>query len=240
MVFIMYTCLYSPGIYIFAMSFQNVMRVIDSILYTFLIAGTLFFSACDEKKERTPDFYTEIRSADKLILSEMRITKMATVRDRDFEHAATVGERTRALLNSMKVGSRVAVYSYDTYLQAYIDLSELTPADVVVDDRNRTVTLRLPQIQTELAGRDGVLREEHYRVSGFRSEITPQERAVLKERMNARLRDEVESGQFRTLLANSATDKAVDYFTALIAGSGYRAIVEFTPIQGNHEGEGKF
>lgn len=152
----------------------------------------------------------------------MRITKMATVRDRDFENAATVGERTHALLNSLKVGSRVAVYSYDTYLQAYIDLSELTPADVVVDDRNRTVTLRLPQIQTEFAGRDGALREEHYRVSGFRSEISPQERAALKERMNAQLRDEVESGQFQTLIANSASRKAAEYFTALIAGSGYR------------------
>ena len=164
------------------------------IRFIFILSIALAFISCVRRGPDTPDFYSEIRSVDKLILSETRVTKMATVRDPDFTDAETLGDRAAAVISSLKVGQRVAVYSYDTYIQSYIDLSSLTPADVVVNDRDRTVTLYLPPIRTELAGRDGTLREEHYRVTGFRSDIGPQERARLKERMNSELLHEIESG----------------------------------------------
>lgn len=200
----------------------------------------IILSGCSHQQS-SPDFYSEIRSARKLVLTEMRVTKMATVRDREFDEAQTLSDRTAAIINSLKVGKRVAVYSYDTYLQSYIDLGELTPADVVVDERNKTVSITLPEIRTELAGRDGTLREEHYRVTGMRSSITPEERARLKERMNASLRREVETGKFRAESEQSARRKAVDYFTSILADSGYDVVVSFknSVLSGNYEREKK-
>lgn len=193
--------------------------------YVFNIFLVLAMAACVQKDHDAPDFYSEIRSVDKLILSETRVTKMATVRDPDFDDAETLGDRAAAVINSIKVGKRVAVYSYDTYIQSYIDLSSLTPADVVVNDRDSTVTLYLPPVQTELAGRDGTLREEHYRVTGFRSDIGPRERARLKERMNSELLHEIESGSIAEASRESARAKALEYFAALISASGYRPII---------------
>ncbi len=195
------------------------------IRFIFILSIALAFISCVRKGPDTPDFYSEIRSVDKLILSETRVTKMATVRDPDFTDAETLGDRAAAVISSLKVGQRVAVYSYDTYIQSYIDLSSLTPADVVVNDRDRTVTLYLPPIRTELAGRDGTLREEHYRVTGFRSDIGPQERARLKERMNSELLHEIESGTIAEASRESARAKALEYFATLISASGYRPII---------------
>ena len=118
------------------------------IRFIFILSIALAFISCVRRGPDTPDFYSEIRSVDKLILSETRVTKMATVRDPDFTDAETLGDRAAAVISSLKVGQRVAVYSYDTYIQSYIDLSSLTPADVVVNDRERTVTLYLPPIRT--------------------------------------------------------------------------------------------
>lgn len=193
---------------------------------TLIFLCVIIMGGCT-RRQPSADFYSEIRSARKLVLTELRVTKMATVRDREFDEAQTLSDRTAALIGSLKVGTRVAVYSYDTYIQSYIDLGELTPADVVVDDRNKTVSIALPEIKTDLAGRDGSLREEHYRVTGMRSAITPQERARLKERMNASLRREVESGKYRAEAEQSARRKAVDYFTSMLAGSGYSVNVSF-------------
>lgn len=193
------------------------------LLFTLFL--TLILGSCARRTHDAPDFYSEIRAVDKLILSETRVTKMATVRAPDYTDAETIGDRAAALFNSLKVGQRVAVYSYDTYIQSYIDLSSLTPADVVVNDRDRTVTLYLPPVQTELAGRDGTLREEHYRVTGFRSDIGPQERARLKERMNSELLHEIESGTIARASRESARGKALEYFATLISASGYRPII---------------
>lgn len=200
----------------------------------------IIMAGCTRRQPAT-DFYSEIRSARKLVLTELRVTKMATMRDRELDEAQTLSDRTAALIGSLKVGKRVAVYSYDTYIQSYIDLGELTPADVVVDDRNKTVSITLPEIKTELAGRDGSLREEHYRVTGMRSSITPQERARLKERMNASLRREVESGKYRAEAELSARRKAADYFTSMLAGSGYSVKVSFkdSASSGSYESEKK-
>lgn len=195
------------------------------IRFIFILSVALAFISCVRRGPDTPDFYSEIRSVDKLILSETRVTKMATVRDPDFTDAETLGDRAAAVISSLKVGQRVAVYSYDTYIQSYIDLSSLTPADVVVNDHDRTVTLYLPPICTELAGRDGTLREEHYRVTGFRSDIGPQERARLKERMNSELLHEIESGTIAEASRESARAKAFEYFATLISASGYRPII---------------
>lgn len=107
-------------------------------------------------------------------------------------------------------------------------MSTLTPEDLKVDDAARTITLTLPAVQTEFAGRDMEIREDHYRVSGLRSHIDPKERAAVKEQMNRSLKDEVENKPvFRDRLTADARTKAEAYFKSLLGTDGYTVIVNF-------------
>ena len=155
-------------------------------------------------------------------------SEMATIDDIDLSKAEGMKQMAAGMLDAMKLGKRRAAYSYDTYLRAYVNLSELTPDDVQVDDATRTITLTLPPVHTEFAGRDMEIREDHYRVSGLRSEIDAQERAEIKEMMNKSLIDEVENkAQFRETLTAEARIKAENYFKAMLGNDGYNVIVKF-------------
>lgn len=171
----------------------------------------------------------DIRSVDKLVLSRMTISKMGVVRDRvDLSKAKGWKQMTAGLVDAVKIGSRKAAYSYDTYMRAYIDLSDL-PADALeIDEDSATITLTLPEVKTEFEGRDIPIREEHYRVTGFRSRVDAEERADIKEKMNTRLKQEVASNpEFRDQLTRSARLKAESYFKALLARDGYTVVVRF-------------
>ena len=107
-----------------------------------------------------------------------------------------------------------------------MDLSELTAADVAVDGRGRLAKLVLPPVRTRFVGRDMEVVEEHYRVSGLRSDVSPRERSQLKELMNASLKKEVEGNdEYRRMLTEQARAKAVGFFTALLRGRGYECEV---------------
>ena len=109
-----------------------------------------------------------------------------------------------------------------------MDLSELQPSNLLVDDRRKTIVLNLPDVKTEFAGRDMEIKEEHYRVSGLRSNIRPEERAALKEKMNTQLKKEVrENPEFQEKLEAQARGKAKSYFTSLLGRDGYEVIVNF-------------
>lgn len=194
-----------------------------------LVLAILGVAMCGCKKENPATvFYTELHSVDKLVFASMSISKMATIDDIKLEDAQGVKQTADALLSAMKIGKRKAAYSYDTYMRAYIDLSSLNPDDVVVDEDAKTVKIWLPAVQTEFAGRDLGLREDHYRVTGLRSGINPEERAQIKERMNSHLKEEVEKDDsFRKILVEQAQNKARRYFEGLFAGSGYTPIIKF-------------
>lgn len=163
--------------------------------------------------------FSELRDMQSLVLAEMSLNKVGEISD---EGATGVA----AVVNSLKIGKRVAVYSYNTYLEAYMDLSELTAADVAVDGRGRFAKLVLPPVRTRFVGRDMEVVEEHYRVSGLRSDVSPQERSQLKELMNASLKKEVEGNdEYRRMLTEQARAKAVGFFTALLRGRGYECEV---------------
>lgn len=88
----------------------------------------------------------------------------------------------------------------------------------------------LPPVQTEFAGRDLGMREEHYRVTGLRSQINAKERAEIKEKMNASLKKEVENDPaFKNILIDRAKKQAVMYFENMFAGTGYTPVVVFKP-----------
>lgn len=173
--------------------------------------------------------YSEVASANKLIVAQMSISKTAIVDDLRLSEAHGLRQTAEALLDKAKIGSRKAVYSYNTYMRAFIPMAELTPDDVSVDERAGTITLTLPAIRTEIIGRDATLREDHYRVTGLRHAIDPDERARMKDQMGASLRLEVEANPtFRAKLLETAREKATAYFSTLLSDGGkYTVIIKF-------------
>ena len=173
-------------------------------------------------------YVSEIRSLNKLVVGQMTISKMASVDDLKLDEADGMKQTASALISAIKIGDRKAAYSYDTYLQAFIDLSDLDADDVVVDEDEKTITITLPPVQTEFRGRDMGIREEHYRVTGLRSSINPDERARLKEKMNAALKREVEQdATFREALKAKGEQKAAKVIEKLVATDGYSVNVKF-------------
>ena len=158
----------------------------------------------------------------------MTISKMATIDDLSLSDAQGLKQSVAAIGDAMKIGTRKAAYSYDTYMRAFIDLSTLQPDDITVDESAKTITISLPPIQTEFTGRDVEIREDHNRVTGLRSEIDPAERAAIKEQMNTSLKEEVEkSPVFTDRLTSQARSKANAYFNSLATRDGYTVIINF-------------
>lgn len=73
------------------------------------------------------DYVSSVRQVGKLQLSEMSLSKVGRISDPAFQEARTLKEKAEAMVDKMKIGTRIGVYSYQTYLSAYIDLSELSP-----------------------------------------------------------------------------------------------------------------
>ncbi len=158
----------------------------------------------------------------------MTLSKMATIDDIRLSEAQGLKQTASALLAAIKPGSRKAAYSYDTYLRAYIDLEKLTPADISLSADGKSMQLTLPAIEIEFTGRDAEIREEHYRVTGLRSEINADERAALKEEMNRLLKEEVrQNPAFTSRLTELAKTKAVTYFTQWGRSQGIDVSIRF-------------
>ena len=207
---------------------MEIKTFIKSIALAGVLCTGIYGCTNNAELRRERSYYSEVKSVNKLVLAQMTISKMATIDDIDLSKAEGMKQMAAGMLDAMKLGKRRAAYSYDTYLRAYVNLSELTPDDVQVDDATRTITLTLPPVHTEFAGRDMEIREDHYRVSGLRSEIDAQERAEIKEMMNKSLIDEVENkAQFRETLTAEARIKAENYFKAMLGNDGYNVIVKF-------------
>ena len=191
-------------------------------------------SACTSKAEMM--LRSEIKDCGKLVLAEMSIRKVGKIKDKPVSESTGLKSFTLSLVDAMKPGDRIAVYTYDTYLRAYVDLTQLADENIDVNELSRTLTLTLPPLTTEFAGRDFELNEEHYRVSGLRSEVSTEERAALKEKMSASLRQEVETNPtFVETVSKAAQSKADSYFKALLAPYGYQVTVKFTPKTSDNE-----
>ena len=200
-------------------------HLIPALLLSLPAAGLW---SCAEEEQRDNVLFSEVKSVDKLILARMTVSKMATIDDIPLSEAEGLKQTSAALLDALKLGKRKAAYSYDTYLRAYIDLSNLTPDDVKVDESTKTITLSLPPVTTEYLGRNMEIREDHYRVTGLRSEIDVDERAALKEQMNTVLKNEVKNKpMFRNKLATEAKAKAEAYFSSMLGKDGYKVIINF-------------
>lgn len=196
--------------------------------YLILIIASLLPIGCNRTNDKDGHsaFYSELRDVNKLTLARMTISKMATIDDLKLDEAQGLKQQATALLDAVKIGDRIGVYSYDTYLTAYMDMSALRPEDVVIDESNHTITLNLPPVRTEFSGRDMKMSENHYRVTGLRGNIGPKERAQLKEKMNDHLRKEVEQdSRFTATLTEQARSKATAWFSSLIEQAGYTPVI---------------
>lgn len=194
----------------------------------FFISATIALSALTSCREAAVEMEdpavkvaSELRRVSRLSLAEMSVSKVGTISDRGATGFAS-------LLNMLKVGDRIGVYSYHTYLEAYIDLDALEADDLEVDEARHHVKLVLPPVQVRLSGRDATVTEEHYRVTGMRSTISPVERAQLKELMNTTLRNELKADdEYGERIRAAAREKAVGYFSALLRMMGYDSDITF-------------
>ncbi len=178
--------------------------------YNYLLCGMMvcLFSACS--KSGNTDLYQEIKSVDKMVFAKMAITK-------------TVFNNQENIL-----GKRFAADSYDTYARAYIDLSSLQTDDLVFDDNNKTVKVKLPAVVAELIGRDVEMREEYKNVTGMRWELEEKEIAKLKEDGNRSMKKEWEENpMFKEHLIEAAQRKARKYFESIFEANGYIASIDF-------------
>ena len=180
------------------------------ILY--LLTVVLCLVGCQKKENTDHTLYQEIKSVDKMVFANMAITKTAVFENDDW----------------YTVGKRIAAYSYDSYLRAYIDLSELQEDDLKFNDETMTVKVTLPPVITEVTGRDMVMRKEYENIGTFRKTLDSKERAQIKEKANESFTKEiVENPMFNKQLVDAAKRKARAYFEALFKANGYSASIDF-------------
>ncbi len=192
------------------------------IYYMILLMALPFFWGCS--KQQAPDhslLYEEIRHVDKLEFASMAVTKTVKTERTDW----------------YKVGKRIAVYSFDTYLKAYIDLYEFDPEDMEFDEETKTVKVTLPPIKIDIAGRDMNMKKEYENVGMFRTEIDSKERAKMKEKASDDLRKELEGNpDYKKKLDESARRKARSYFETIFKNAGYTAYIRFSD-ESSQEGD---
>lgn len=204
-------------------------RIFSTLIIGCMLVLLAVSGGCsDGNNEAKQLFVSQIRRSNRLNLGEMRISKTATIEDLKLSDADGPRQTVAALLDAVKIGDRKAIYSYDTYLTAFIDLSAFSENDVDIDTDAKRVRITLPSVQTSMSGRDVAVREDHYRVTGLRSQVSPAERAAVKEKMNRHLKDEIASDQrYSDILVGRAQQHAIEYFNNLLSHDGYTVEINF-------------
>lgn len=183
--------------------------------FSFIFTISLLMAISCSKQE-APDHtrvYEEIRHVNKMEFASLAVTKTIKTERSDW----------------YKVGKRIAVYSYDTYLKAFIDLSLLNMEDLEFDEAKKTVKVTLPPIQVEIAGRDMELKKEYENVGVFRTDIGSDERAKMKEMTNASFKKELQGNpEYKRQLEETARRKARSYFESIFSNAGYTALIRFS------------
>lgn len=186
------------------------MKLLNLIIPVALIMA----ASCSKPAPDHTGLVQDIRAANKMVFASMTITKTAKLESSKW----------------YTIGKRIAVYSYDAYLHAYIDLSEFTPEDMVFDEKNHTVTITLPAVKVEAVGRDMKMRKEYENIGILRGDVDAKERAEIKEIANTSFNKEVAgNATFRKQLTEAAERKARSYFETLLAADGYTASINFKP-----------
>lgn len=201
--------------------------------YILLIFPLLFFSCKNNEKEK---MYFELRDLSELVLSEVRIEKTVVINDPQIRfkeigsQEGMIPDAVDWMKRKVKPGTRVGVYSFGTYLVAFINLEEFQQTDIVFNNKECRITL--PPVKIEERGRDFELKEEHQRISVYRSFITSQEKAKAKNDASKLLLEDIKNNsELQKQLTESAKRKARAYFEMLLSNWGYTAIVNFKELQ---------
>lgn len=161
------------------------------------------------ERDFSDDFYQELQRVGKIDFAKMTVTKTVTTDRTDW----------------YKIGKRVAVYSFDIYLRASMDLEKIRPENIAVDEGSKEVSLTLPPIEVEIIGRSPEMRCEYENVGIFRSHPGSKERADLKEKANADfIREFKGNPEYKRQLTETAERKARLYFESLGEAAGYVVI----------------
>ena len=108
------------------------MKIRNILLTAMAVTGALSLGSCSKHDDAAARISYEVKAVNKLVLSQMTISKMASVSDIDFSKAKGLKQSAAAALDAVKIGDRKAAYSYDTYMRAYIDLSAAFPGKTVI------------------------------------------------------------------------------------------------------------
>lgn len=192
----------------------------------------LFLAACN--KEPVQSLYFELKEINELSLAEVRIEKTFIIDDPDIHfkdigsHSGVFADAVDWMKRKTSIGKRIGVYSFGTYFSAYIDLNKLSEGDVFIDSAGKQCTLMLPAVEIKEWGRDFELKTEHERVSLYRTQLTPQEKAKAKDEASRLLSKEIaENAQFRDEFIRKAEEKARLYFGMLLTNWGYQPDINF-------------
>lgn len=181
-------------------------------LSNILLVGMSMLTLVSCSKTDNTELYQEIKSVDKMVFATMAITKTAKMESSEW----------------YTVGKRIAVYSYDSYMRAYIDMSALQTDDLVFDEKNKTVKVTLPPVITEITGRDMEMRKEYENIGLLRQDLDSKERAEIKEQANKSFKEEVENNpMFKEQLTETAKRKARKYFETIFEANGYTPSIDF-------------
>lgn len=172
-------------------------------LYTVLLAlaAVALHAGCTHRpspqEQLQAALVQQYQSVGKLILSETTLQKTVTLQDPriSFYDIGSLRDFTTWLKNQTRTGARVGIYSFQAILVSYTDLTQFSAQDVSYDEEQRTLTLYIAPIQTEIRGRDFDLKTEYEYVAPLREAITPQERAKVKDQAYRVLQEEVLANQ---------------------------------------------
>ena len=181
--------------------------------YLILSLCVIPLAGCSKKEipDHT-DTIRQIQSTEKMMLAQMAVSKTVRAETSDW----------------YTIGKRIAVYSYKSYLQAYIDLSKLTAEDFRFDEEKKSVAITLPKVDIETAGRDMQLKKEYENIGIFRSDYDAKERAAIKEKANTDFLKEIERNpEYKNQLIKRAQSKAINYFESVFKSQGYDVDVNF-------------
>lgn len=179
-----------------------------------------------------PDTYQSLKDINELQLSEFSLTKTVTIReeydeDKTKENSSIfsfVEEMAHAIEKKIKKGNRVGVYGISQVYKVSIDLSQLTPEDVIIHDNN--IKISIPDVEIERLGNDLTPTIYHERVSAWRSDIALSEREDMMRKATRKFKKEfleTEDSMFVNI-KDEARLKAKNWLETILKSWGYNQI----------------
>lgn len=196
-----------------------------------IIVGSLlsiFLFSCQEK----PDLYQSIKDINELQLMEFSLTKTVTIRDRydeDLEDESnnwisSITKVINAAEKKLKKGNRVGVYGISRDYEVTLDISQLTPNDIVINNNN--ISLLIPDVEIRSLGDNLKPIVYHERFSAWRSDIGLEERERMMRKASKILDKEFQesSDSLYAEIKKQARLKAESWFKSILKDWGYNHI----------------